>query len=102
MNPAVWMVTASIGSALAAALVVPSAAAEILLGMAAPLLAVVGTAGLAAQTFQSNPAQLLPVMLKAFIAKAVFFVTWVIAMLKGFELQPAPFVISFVAYFIIL
>jgi energy-converting hydrogenase Eha subunit B len=102
MNPVVWMITASTGSALAAAFVVPSAAAEIVLGMVAPLLAVVGTGLVAAQTFHTNPAQLLPVMLKALLAKAVFFVTYVIAMLKGLELQAEPFVISFVVYFVAL
>jgi len=102
MTPAVWMITASAVSALAAAIAVPSAAAEIVLGMAAPLVAVVATGILAERTFLANPALLLPVMLKALIAKAIFFTSWLIAMLKGLELQPAPFAISFVAYFIAL
>ena len=102
MTPAVWMIAASTGSALAAVLAVPAAAAEIVLGMAAPLLAVVATGILAERTFLSNPALLLPVMLKALIAKAIFFTSWLIVMLKGLELQPAPFAISFVTSFIAL
>ena len=102
MTPAVWMITASVTSALVAVLVVPAAAAEIVLGMAAPLLAVVATGILAERTFLADPALLLPVMLKALIAKVVFFTTWLIAMLKGLELQPGPFATSFVIAFIAL
>ena len=102
MTPAVWMITASTGSALAAAFVAPAAAAEIVLGMAAPLLAVVATSVLAERTFLANPSMLLPVMLKALIAKAVFFTTYLVTMLKGVELRPEPFAISFVVYFIAL
>ena len=102
MTPAMWMITASVASALVAALIVPAAAVEVVLGMAAPLLAVVATGILAERTFLADPAQLLPAMLKALIAKAIFFTTWLIAMLKGLELQPVPFAISFVVSFIAL
>lgn len=99
MNPAVWMVTASAGSAVAAAIAVPGAAAEILLGMAAPLAAVVGTAALVERQSQIDPRALFPAMLKAFIAKAVFFAAYFVLMLKGLELRPVPFTLSFAAYF---
>jgi hypothetical protein len=99
MNPAVWMVTASVGSALAASIVAPGAAAEIVLGMAAPLLAVIATRAIVERQQHVDAAGLFPAMLKAFMAKVVFFVAYVIAMVKGLELRPEPFVTSFAVYF---
>ena len=102
MTAAMWMITASAASAAAAAIAVPAAAAEIVLGMVAPLLAVAATGVLAERTFLADPAMLLPVMLKALAAKALFFAAWVVMMIEGIGLRPEPFVISFVVYFVAL
>jgi hypothetical protein len=96
------MIAASAVAAVTASIAAPGAAAEIVLGMAAPLVAVLATGAIVERQYLANPAGLMPVMLKALAAKAIFFSTWLIAMLKGLELQPTPFAVSFVVAFIAL
>ncbi len=103
MAPLAWMTAGSILSwaALAAAggaRVNP----EVLFGMLAPL----GSAGLSwmavRRAHAAAPERLMGVLIRGFAMKLVFFVAYVTVMLRGLELRPVPFVLSFVGYLIAL
>ena len=98
-----WMAT---GSVLSAALIVAAGrgayAAEVLFGMAGPLVETVASWVVADQVFRRRPERLTAVMITAFAGKLVFFGAYVAVMLKVLSLRPAPFVASFTAYFIAL
>ena len=97
------MVAGSVASWLAAAAVVDRRTSiEVLCGMCAPLVAVSGTWFLVEWTYRRNPQGLTPLMGVAFVAKMVFFAAYVAVMLRLLELRPAPFMVSFTAYFIAL
>ena len=101
MKPVWWMVGLGLLSWLVvAALPGVEHDREVLLGMAAPLAAAVGTWVLVARIYPSRPERLTPLMVAAFGAKLVFFGVYVTIMLKVFSLRPLPFVISFTSYFI--
>jgi hypothetical protein len=97
------MVAGALGTAAIAAAATPDDdAVEIVLGMAAPLAAVVGTWIAVTNTARRDPALLTGVMLKGFAIKTVFFCAYVVAALAGPGLDARPFVVSFTAYFIAL
>jgi hypothetical protein len=75
---------------------------EVFWGMAGPLLATVGTWLAIAVTHSRAPGQLNSVMVAGFALKAVFFGAYVVVMLRGLDLRPVPFVVSFTGYFIVL
>jgi hypothetical protein len=103
MIPVFWMVAVSLGTALVAAAAAPGdVRAEILLGMLAPLAAVVVTWLLVERGHRRNPLQVTAILLKAFAAKVVFFLVYVTVMIAGVGLQPQPFVLSLTAYFVAL
>ena len=97
-----WMVTGALGTSAVASLAAPDDAREIVLGMAAPLAAVVGTWIAVTRTARRDPARLSPLMLRGFAVKIVFFCAYVAAVLTLFDLRARPFVVSFTAYFIAL
>lgn len=97
--PLVWMLTISAGSA-AIAILAGAPAAEVLWGMAGPLLAASVSWVLVQRTFQAAPERVTSVMLKAFAGKMLFFGAFVVTMLRGLALSGTPFVVSFTAYFI--
>ncbi len=103
VTPAAWLAAASIGSAAAVSLLTraPDRAA-IVLGMAAPLVATTSSWLVIAHAYRLSPARVMPVMLRAWAAKAAFFVAYVVLALKGLEVAATPFVASFTAYFIAL
>jgi len=76
--------------------------AEVVAGMVGPLVAAGGSWMLAERTFRRNPTALTSVMVAAFVGKMVFFPAYVLMALKVLALRPAPFVASFVGYFIAL
>ena len=76
--------------------------AEVAAGMAGPLLAAGGSWVLAERTFRQKPAALTSVMVAAFVGKMVFFPAYVLMALTVLALRPAPFMASFVGYFIAL
>ena len=51
---------------------------------------------------RSAPGRLTNVMIAALALKMVFFGVYVVVMLRGLDLRPVPFVVSFAAYFIAL
>jgi hypothetical protein len=101
MKEARWMIAASLGSWLAAALVLDRrTAVEVLLGMAGPLVVVSGTWVLMARTYRVSPERLTSLMMAAFAGKMVLFGAYVAVILGVLSLRPVPFVASFTAYFI--
>jgi hypothetical protein len=101
MKPVAWMVGASIGSCLAAALFVDAGARiELLFGMAGPLVSAAASWVLAERTYRTRPEALTSVMIAAFAAKIVFFGVYVAVLIRVASLRPAPFIASFTAYFI--
>lgn len=75
---------------------------EVLLGMAAPLVSAVGSWVAYERVHRLTPARLTSVMIGALALKMVFFGGYVGVMLRGLDLRPVPFVVSFAAYFIAL
>jgi hypothetical protein len=103
MKPAFWMAGASLTSWLVIA--VSSAGRgdpEVLFGMAGPLASAVGSWLAYARAHQSAPGRLTNVMITALVVKMVFFGGYVGVMLRGLDLRPGPFMVSFAAYFIAL
>lgn len=103
MKTVVWMAAASVLTCLA---VVASfgtrIAAEIVLGMLAPLVVAVGSWVLIERTYRRAPERVTGLMVAGFAGKMVFFGFYVAVMLKGLALKPVPFVASFTGYFIAL
>jgi hypothetical protein len=103
MKPAVWMAGASLVSWLAVAVTSGgSGDPEVLLGMAGPLTSAVGSWVAYERAHRSAPGRLTNVMIAALAVKMVFFGGYVGVMLRGLDLRPVPFVVSFAAYFIAL
>ena len=103
MKAAGWIALASLGSGLVviAAAGTP-AAAEILLGMLAPLAAVIVSWVMTERVFKREPARVTGLMIAAFGAKMLFFGAYVALMIEIVKLRPAPFVASFTGYFVAL
>ena len=98
-----WMAGgALVSAAVAVAIAGPDASAAIALGMLGPLVATTTSWILIARTHRVDPRQVMAVMLRAWAAKALFFMTYVAVVVKGFEIAPTPFIVSFTAYFIAL
>jgi hypothetical protein len=98
-----WMAGASlVSAALAIAAAGRPRAAEVLLGMAAPLAAASVSWVLTERTYKRDPQALTGMMTAAFAVKMLFFGTYVALMLRVVGLQPLPFVVSFTGYFIAL
>jgi hypothetical protein len=86
----------------AAALVDRDTAIAILFGMLGPLFSVTVTWVLAERIYQRNPGALTSLMVMSFAGKLVFFGAYVAAMLRVLSVRPAPFVVCFTGYFIVL
>ena len=103
MRPIAWMVTTSVISWLAAAIVVErQTSVEVLWGMLGPLVVAIGTWLAVERAKRQKRESLIPLMVAAFAGKMVFFGAYVAVMLRVLRLRPAPFVISFTGFFIIL
>jgi hypothetical protein len=70
--------------------------------MAGPLASAVGSWVAYERAHRSAPGRLTNVMIAALVVKMVFFGGYVVMMLRGLDLRPVPFVVSFAAYFIAL
>ncbi|HEY7172249.1 MAG TPA: hypothetical protein VH417_15460 [Vicinamibacterales bacterium] len=101
MRLVAWMVAASVASCLiAAALVDARVRAELLWGMAGPLVSAAVSWVVAERTWRQRPEAMTSVMISAFAAKLLFFGTYVAVLIRVASLEPAPFIASFAAYFI--
>jgi hypothetical protein len=98
-----WVIAASVLSWLALLLVSGGAfVAEFTAGMAGPLVVSTVNWALVSRTFRANPAHVQSVMIRGLIAKLVLFCAYVVIMIRGVGLRPAPFALSFVGYFVVL
>jgi hypothetical protein len=75
---------------------------ELLWGLLGPLVAACGTWVVTERAFRSNPQALTGVMVTGLAVKAVCFGVYVVVMLRGLDLRPAPFVGSFTGFFLAL
>jgi hypothetical protein len=99
----VWMAAGAIGTALIAALLAgPRPGLDIVLGMAAPLAAVVATWTAVTRTASRNPTLLTALLLRGFGLKMAFFALYVILAVAVAQVRIVPFIISFTSYFIAL
>lgn len=96
----VWaLAAATLASGCCIALIAPASAAEVLLGLAAPLAAAVGTHVLVARSHRRDPSRVSNTLMRLFLAKFVVFGAYILVALNGLTLDPVPFLLSFVAYF---
>ncbi len=107
MTPAIVLTAGSL--AVAAAVVVTGSrmgveglAPPVFGGLIGPLVAVVATWAAVVRSYRRDPASLTSVMVKAFLVKVVFFVAYVVVMIKVAGLPARAFGISFVTCFIAL
>jgi hypothetical protein len=97
------MVAGCLASWLLVALVAPGLTTrELPFGALGPLAAVVATWAVVVRAHRLDPAGVTPILIKAFVAKAVFFGLYVTLMLAVVGLDPVRFVVSFSAYFLLL
>jgi hypothetical protein len=102
-----WMLA---GSALSAIVVMaflgdettPDLRLSVLLGMVGPLAATVCAMVTATRAYRRDSVSLTGSMIKAFVAKLVFFGGYVALVVKAGWVQPVPFAVSFTSYFVLL
>ena len=103
MTAVAWMVGASLISWLVATLSTDARGnPEVLLGMAGPLMSAIVSWVFYERAHRSAPGRLTNVMITALALKMVFFGAYVGVMLRGLNLRPVPFIVSFAASFIAL
>lgn len=103
MKPVAWMAGVSLMSWLLMRVTSDGRGdPEILFGMAGPLTSAIGSWVAYERAHRSAPGRLTNVMIAALAVKMIFFGGYVVAMLRGLDLRPVPFVVSFAAYFIAL
>jgi hypothetical protein len=103
MKAVAWMIGVSTASWLAArAIVGATAGVAVLFGMLGPLFIATTTWLMMERTHRERPDRLTSVMVTAFAVKMVFFGAYVALALRVLSLPPAPFVASFISYFIAL
>lgn len=103
MTAVVWMTGASLAAWLVTRAITDGYGdPEVLLGMAGPLAAAVVSWVAYERAHRSAPGRLTNVMIAALAVKMVFFGGYVGVMLRGLDLRPTPFIVSFAAYFIAL
>jgi predicted transporter len=105
MKALVGLVAGALLVALAATALAESrglvgAAGAVFGGMMGPLAAVAASWIVVVRTHRRSPGEVTRVMLAAFMAKALFFAAYVVAMIKVVGLEPLPFMISFAAFFV--
>jgi hypothetical protein len=103
MRAAFWMAVVALGVGLGATAVFGAGAgAEIVAGLAAPLLSGSGSATETERTHRLDPQRVLPLLMTAFVVKMLFFGAYVAVMLSVVGLRPLPFALTFVAAFVVL
>jgi hypothetical protein len=97
---ALWWVIALVIAAGAGVAVMgfePPVVQAVWLGIAGPVLMAGTSWTVTTRTWARDRAALLPLMLRAFAAKVVFAVAYVVVMLKGAGARPTPFLAAFIA-----
>ncbi len=72
----------------------------VFLGVAGPVAVAGASWTMTTRIWSRDHVALLPWMLRAFAAKTVFFVGYVVVMLRGFDARPMPFVVSLTVTFL--
>jgi hypothetical protein len=75
---------------------------EVLLGVVAPVLTTAASWVSITRAWATAPASSLPLMIRGFVVKSVFFIAWVTIVIKGLEVRPEPFVASLTVSFLVL
>jgi hypothetical protein len=75
---------------------------EVWLGMLGPLAVAGATWTMTERVYRTAPERLTQMMIGAFAAKLVFFGVYVGLAIGVLGMEPAPFAVSFTAYFIVL
>ncbi len=101
MKQAVWMSAGCLGSWLVAA-GVAGYSAELVLGMAGPLVAAVTTWLLVERTHRQNPSKVTGLLMTAFAVKMLFFGAYVVAVSRVPQLNLMVFGVAFFSYFVVL
>jgi hypothetical protein len=103
MKPMAWMAGLSLTSwLLLRATTGGQDDPEVLFGMAGPLASAIGSWVAYERARRSAPGRLTNVMIAALAVKMLFFGAYFVVMLRGLNLRPVPFAVSFAAYFIAL
>jgi len=98
-----WMLSGSVLSSIVVTLLFGAdIRLEVWLGMLGPLAAALVSWIAMERQYLRNPAGMTSLLIKAFAAKMVFFAGYVTVLLSSGLVQPIPFVISLMAYFISL
>jgi len=98
-----WMLSGSILTALILTILVkPEYRPELWIGMAGPLAAAVVSWIAMQRQYTRRPEGMNALMIKAFAAKMIFFAGYITVFISIGWVQPIPFVISFVSYFLVL
>lgn len=75
---------------------------EVLLGVVAPVVTTAASWVSITRAWATAPASSLPLMIRGFVVKSVFFIAWVTIVIKGLEVRPEPFVASLTVSFLVL
>ena len=103
MKPLAWMAGASLTSWLVMRATTEGREdPEVLFGMAGPLVCAAGSWVAYERAHRSTPGRLTNVMIAALALKMLLFAGYFVVMLRGLDVRPVPFVVSFAAYFIAL
>jgi hypothetical protein len=98
-----WMLTGSVISSLVLTTLVGSRTRiEIWMGMLGPLAAALASWIGMERQYKRRPEGLTGFMIKAFAIKMIFFALYITVLLSIRLVQPVPFVISFIGYFLSL
>lgn len=87
---------------LVTAIFAPQAGLEVLLGMIAPLAVAIVMLVLVERTYRRDPKKLTRLMIAAFVSKLVLFGVYLTTVVGVFSLKAFPFIVSFIAYFVVL
>jgi len=99
IKPALWMVGAGGGAWLAVSAAAP-VNPEALYGLLGPLVSAVLSWVVVYRVWSANPARLTGAMMMSFGIKLLFFGGYLVVVVRGLELRPAPFMLSFAGFFI--
>lgn len=103
VSPLLWMIACSLAACLAAlALAGLAVTAEIVSGMAAPLVSAAVSWQVIQRTHAAAPERLTNVLVAAFAIKAVLFGAYVAIALAVLDLRPLPFIAVFTSYYVAL
>ena len=98
-----WMLSGSVLTALILTIPLkPEYRPELWIGMSGPLVSAVVSWIAMQRQYIRSPEGMTALMIKAFAAKMIFFAGYITVLVSFGWVQPIPFVVSFVCYFLAL